>query len=218
MRQEPMWSDWRPEFQQNANRASRRRLLVSMVAATALVGSLVYLLPLQAPEPLVKQGPPASLPGISQETRQAAAVAPTVRVPQPVPEQRIELPAPARPVTLASPEGGTCPPGQVAGVMESERTGRRVICHRPSYAMAPQPVETPRQEPPRSNIRAPRVVVVQQLAYQPVDDRKQACDALSRKIERFDALARQPQSGYTQDRIRADRQRARDEQFRLRCR
>lgn len=217
MRQEPMWSDWRPEFQQNANRASRRRLLVSMVAATALVGSLVYLLPLQAPAPPVKQGPPASPSGVSQATRQATAAAPTVRTPPPAPEQRTAMPGPARPVTLAKPEGDTCPPGQVAGVMESERTGRRVICHRPSYAMAPQPAETPRHESPRSNVRAPRVVV-QQPAYQPVDDRKQACDALSRKIERLDALARQPQSGHTQDRIRADRQSARDEQFRLRCR
>lgn len=44
------------------------------------------------------------------------------------------------------------------------------------------------------------------------------CEALDQRVVHLDAMARQPQSGRTQDWISAERKKARDEQFRLRCR
>ena len=46
---------------------------------------------------------------------------------------------------------------------------------------------------------------------------KAECAQLDRRVEELDAMARQPQSGQTQDWIRAQRQNARDRQFALRC-
>lgn len=43
------------------------------------------------------------------------------------------------------------------------------------------------------------------------------CQALTAQIERWDAMARQPQSAQTQDWISAQRKQARDRQFRLHC-
>jgi hypothetical protein len=47
--------------------------------------------------------------------------------------------------------------------------------------------------------------------------KKGECQLLDKRIEELDAMARQPQSGSTQDWIRSDRQKARDRQFALRC-
>ncbi len=44
------------------------------------------------------------------------------------------------------------------------------------------------------------------------------CEALDQRVAHLDAMARQPQSGPTQDWITAERKKARDQQFRLRCR
>jgi hypothetical protein len=47
---------------------------------------------------------------------------------------------------------------------------------------------------------------------------KSRCAALEEEIKRIDAIARQPHSPQTQDRLRADRKALRDEQFRIPCR
>jgi len=43
------------------------------------------------------------------------------------------------------------------------------------------------------------------------------CERLEQRIERLDAQARQALSGPRQDRLRTERMKARDEQYRLRC-
>jgi hypothetical protein len=43
------------------------------------------------------------------------------------------------------------------------------------------------------------------------------CAALKDRIVHLDALARQPQTGQTQDRIANEKKQVRDQQFRLRC-
>jgi len=48
-------------------------------------------------------------------------------------------------------------------------------------------------------------------------DRKTQCTALDAQIQRYDAMARQPQSGQTQDWLSAQRKTARDRQFQLHC-
>ena len=52
---------------------------------------------------------------------------------------------------------------------------------------------------------------------QPGADRQAECKALDAKIQHYDAMARQPQAGQTQDWISAQRKTARDRQFQLRC-
>jgi len=48
-------------------------------------------------------------------------------------------------------------------------------------------------------------------------DQPTECKALGANISHYDAMARQPQSGQTQDWISAQRRAARDRQFKLRC-
>jgi hypothetical protein len=51
----------------------------------------------------------------------------------------------------------------------------------------------------------------------PASRNKFLCESLDARVVQLDAMARQPQSGTTQDWIRSERQKTRDEQFRLRC-
>jgi hypothetical protein len=46
---------------------------------------------------------------------------------------------------------------------------------------------------------------------------KALCESLDSRVNELDSMARQPQSGQMQDWIRTERQKTRDEQFRLRC-
>lgn len=46
---------------------------------------------------------------------------------------------------------------------------------------------------------------------------KALCESLDARVTELDAMARQPQTGSMQDWIRMERQKSRDEQFRLRC-
>lgn len=61
----------------------------------------------------------------------------------------------------------------------------------------------------------PQAVVVQKT--HPQMDRSAECSGLAARIAQLDALARQPQSGPTQDWIKDEKRTARDRQFRLRC-
>ena len=54
-------------------------------------------------------------------------------------------------------------------------------------------------------------------AAQPEDPQAE-CKALDARIAQYDSMARQPQSGQTQDWIAAQRKKARDRQFGIRCR
>lgn len=130
------------------------------------------------------------------------------------------------PPVVTKPSGavrdGECPPGQVAGILESERTGRLVICHEPSFARSPPPkvVANSRSVPvPARTEQVRRDMPHRQAQQRPtVPTKAQQCADLEREVKRLDSMARQPQSGPTQDWIRAERQKARDQQFRLRCR
>lgn len=46
---------------------------------------------------------------------------------------------------------------------------------------------------------------------------KAVCDGLSAQVSNYDSMARQPQSGQTQDWITGERKKVRDQQFALRC-
>lgn len=125
-------------------------------------------------------------------------------------------PVPKPPVVAPS---GECPPGQVAGIFESERTGRRVICHEPSFAESPPPSVVSHKPAPALTEQVRRRMQqapVQQVPAQP--STAELCARLTERVSYLDSMARQPQSGPTQDWIRGERQKARDQQFRLRCR
>lgn len=49
------------------------------------------------------------------------------------------------------------------------------------------------------------------------NDHQTECKALDVQIQQYDAMARQPQSGQTQDWITAQRKKARDRQFQIKC-
>ena len=51
----------------------------------------------------------------------------------------------------------------------------------------------------------------------PLTGTKAVCDSLSAQVSQLDAMARQPQSGQSQDWISNERKKVRDKQFSLRC-
>jgi hypothetical protein len=62
-----------------------------------------------------------------------------------------------------------------------------------------------------------QTMVVQSSGGQNLANKKAVCQALDAEIVRLDALARQPQSAQSQDRITAERRSVRDQQHRLPC-
>lgn len=175
---------------------------VAVVSAVAFVGVMYFQFDLQGKLAGVARTAP-------QPARQSTA---PVSTPRPEAVPRVVAPDVAKPPPVID-EGGQCPPGQVAGFLESERTGRRVICHVQSFAQSPRPsMSQTRPVAPRVEQRS----VPRQVPYQPTT--ADTCARLSERIKHLDSLARLPQSGPEQDRITAERRSARDQQFRLRCR
>lgn len=64
---------------------------------------------------------------------------------------------------------------------------------------------------------APPVQTTSSHVPAPSPSNKSLCESLDARVTQLDAMARQPQTGPTQDWIRLERQKSRDEQFRLRC-
>lgn len=77
-----------------------------------------------------------------------------------------------------------------------------------------QPVR-PSTAPQRELPYVQETVVIQSTAA--VDSNKSECTWINEQIKRLDAMARQPQSGQTQDGITAERKKLRDRQFRIPC-
>lgn len=70
----------------------------------------------------------------------------------------------------------------------------------------------------RTNAAAAATPPQQPVVVQyPRRDRRAECKALEERITWLDSMARQPQPGYTQDWIAAEKKLARDRQFRIRC-
>ena len=71
----------------------------------------------------------------------------------------------------------------------------------------------------RSALANPPAPAQQQVTVtqSPGNSKQAECVSLNAQIAQFDATARQPQSGQSEDRITAERRSARDRQFSLRC-
>ena len=100
---------------------------------------------------------------------------------------------------------GACPVGAVASGVITKNNHNLVAA-----VKMPLPVQAAIQEPPLSM----SAQVNPGLDYAAV---KAECVALEERIRYFDSLARQPQSGQTQDWIRGELKKARDRQFGIRC-
>ncbi len=164
------------------------------------------------------------------DVNRRAAPAQTIKAPTPEVKKIAELPSfqqPAQPAVIYPPTqsrsteqtvitkcvmqgkvsygDGACPVGAAASGVITKNNHNLVAA-----VKMPLPVQDTTQEPhlPMS------AQVNPSLDYAAV---KAACVALEERIKYLDSLARQPQSGQTQDWIRGERKKARDRQFGLRC-
>lgn len=80
---------------------------------------------------------------------------------------------------------------------------------------APRP---PSEPPAQALVASPYPPVAAIPGNSPQPDTATLCKQLEAQISYWDDMARQPQTGQTQDWIRSQRQRARDAQFRIPCR
>lgn len=176
-----------------------RYLIPSLIAAASIVFGSLYLLFPSAPAEGALSLPPNTAPV------------------QPV--QLITVP----PSAPSSASDTQCPPGQVPGYIESERTGRRVVCHAPSFSSpTTYRVASASAHPvPRMTEEARRRMAVQAQANtsrSAAPSKAHLCAELDQRIKHLDSRARQPLSGPEQDRITKERRAVRDQQFRLPCR
>ncbi len=144
-------------------------------------------------------------------SRPTESVAPSV--PQtPVYSSATESPGGTRSVTKCTVNGKTSY-GDASCVAGAKAT--QIVTRENHNLMAPVRVQavTKTEEPAH-----PPSVVAQ--SDQSIDQAamKAECMALEERIKYLDAMARQPQSGQMQDRIREDRKNARDRQARIPCR
>ena len=100
---------------------------------------------------------------------------------------------------------GACPVGAIASGVITKNNHNLVAA-----VKMPLPVQAATQEPPLPM----SAQVNPALDYAAI---KAECVALEERIKYLDSLARQPQSGQTQDWIRSERKKARDRQFGIRC-
>jgi hypothetical protein len=99
-----------------------------------------------------------------------------------------------------------CPQGATASQLLTDLDHNLIAGLTPSQLNASKLIQD--QEPPANSFTAPSNAVLSS---------EEKCGLIDAEIARLDALARQPQSGQSQDRITQTRKEWRDRQFRIRC-
>ena len=161
----------------------------------------------------------------AQPADQPRAVSPiqAAALPKPAPLQPL-LPTPPAPQALPDATagiarvtkcvvngGGTtygdaaCPHGSASSQISVRADHNLMAAVRPE---APRPAEAP---------AAQAIVVAQTRSVDDAAAKKAECRLLDTQIERWDAMARQPQSAQMQDWISEQRKQARDRKFRMHC-
>ena len=142
---------------------------------------------------------------------QAAALPPPAPL-QPTPQARPDSAAGVATVTKCVAHGGGitygdafCPQGSASSQITLRANHNLMAAVR---LQAPLPTEAPTEQ---------AIVVAQTPLVDDAAAKKAECRSLDTQIERWDAMARQPQSAQTQDWISAQHKQARDRQFRMRC-
>ena len=160
---------------------------------------------------------PAEQPRSAPPTQSAARTAPAPRQPllppPPAPQALPDATAGIAKVTKCVAKGGgttygdtACPLGSASSRITVRAEHNLMAAVRPQ---APHPADAPAEQ---------AIVVEQTHSVDGAATTKAECRSLDTQIERWDAMARQPQSVQTQDWIRDERKKARDRQFRLSCR
>ena len=132
---------------------------------------------------------------------------PTQPAPQALPDAKAGI---AR-VTKCVVNGGTtygdaaCPHGSFSSQITVRANHNLMAAVRPE---APRPAEAPEGQ---------AIVLAQTHSVDDAATKKAECQLLDTKIERWDAMARQPQSAQMQDWISEQRKQTRDRQFRMHC-
>ena len=147
------------------------------------------------------------------QPRAASPIQPAARL-APAPSQALPdaTPGIAKVTKCVGNNGGTtygdaaCPKGSASSQLTLRANHNLMAAVRPQ---APRPAEPPEE---------PAVAVAQTHSGDDAAVKKAECRSLDTQIERWDAMARQPQSAQTQDWIKDERKKARDKQFRLSCR
>lgn len=185
---------------------SSNRSLLLAVGAVALLAVLAWGLSqtwfrddAKAPRPV---------PNVPAEGR-AVPAAPGLS-PSPAPQPRIErITKCLSNAGTASYSDGPCPAGTRGATVEL----------RPDSNLADGMSLEARAASAQQNREAAQASAAhERRVAQQVDGTVQACASLEAEIAWLDAAARQPQSAWTQDDLRARRKQARDRQFALRCR
>lgn len=104
---------------------------------------------------------------------------------------------------------GPCPGGALSSQITTHANHNLMAAVRPQAVRRTEATEAPVTPHP--------AVVVQHEAVPAAMAHQAECEYLDAQIRRFDAMARQPQSGQMQDWISEQRKQARDRQFRIRC-
>lgn len=157
--------------------------------------------------------PPASAPPAQMEAMQRSLTSRTPSAPPPEPEAA-EAPRTGGTIYLCRDYGG-------GTFWASDHCNQHKalivrIMSVPAGMPFEQQVELAQQR--RDELDAAAQPSVQAVAAPPAAvNNKLTCQWLDQRVNHLDAMARQPQSGHMQDWIRSERQKARDEQFRLHC-
>lgn len=138
-----------------------------------------------------------------------AAPVPPSPSPAPAPPDTFEVTKCLTPSGKAAYSDGPCPPGSRATTVRLRR----------DVNIADGMSISEREASNRSNAAiAERQQQYERQVARNVDSVMAECSQLEERIKWIDAVARQPQGTYSQDRLRNERQVTRNEQFRLGCR
>lgn len=186
--------------------ASNRSLVLAVVAA-ALLAVLAWVLS----QAWFRDGAqvPRPVPTVPAEGR-AAPARPAPPSATPVPQPRIErITKCVDSAGAASYSDGPCPVGMRGATLDV----------RPDSNLADGMSAEAREASARQNREAAQARAAhERRVAQQVDGAVQACADIDAEIAWLDAAARQPQSAWSQDRLRERRKQLRDLQFRSRCR
>ena len=196
---------------ENALRPSRssNRVLLFLAAAAAALAAFVVFNGWRDSDPLRKPMERKDAPAAPPELNASPAPRYEEREPEPKSTSRVQRFAKCiSPSGAATYSDGACPTG----------TRASEVLVTPDVNLAEGMSQDARQASMRRNSAiAQSVLEHERRVAMNVDSSSTECAQLNALIASIDAAARQPQSGFEQDRLKDQRRRARDRQFALRC-
>lgn len=191
-----------------------KELAVSFALAVAIVGGVLWMLDGQYAQ-MVKGVPQASSSPMPQ--------------PQPAIEDPVSYAPAHQPETVV--QDSTRKPGQILRCVVNGRTiysdekcpngteSKELVLHHAAGIVSPPKAVLSELTAQRkaAELAAERERELQQRVARTSQSKQAECQWLEKQIEHLDSLARQPQAGYTQDRIKEEKAAARSRQFAIHC-